>query len=68
MAVSHQLVVVRPLDVVGAHLFEGIAEQIEHPIDVRLGDRFRNGIAADQNGLGRDDRQRRTDRSAEKHQ
>ena len=64
----HQLVVVRPLDIVGAHLLEGIAEHIEQPIDVRLGDRFRNGIAADQNGLGRDDGERRTDRSAEQHQ
>ena len=64
----HQFAVVRPLHIVGAHLLEGIAEHIEQLIDVRLGDRFRVGAAADQNGLGSDDGEHRTDRGAEQHQ
>ena len=64
----YQRGIVRPLDIVGAHLLESIAEQVEQPVDIRLDDRFCVGIAADQNGQGRDGRQRRADRSAEQHQ
>jgi len=40
------------------------AGQRPQRIDVRLGDRFRIGVAVDQNGLGGDDGEGRTDRSA----